>query len=208
MLIADGCGNLGPVWGAGVLGCRQYARCGNKQYVGTPLLFCVTRCILGVAGWEMDWKTPVTQQLFVSQEGRGVVTFMLMTYCLLASCVISHHACVCVCVCVAYVWSGSSWFQVFLSTMRFIWIRNVNAQNPWDVWRSGYLASYPSHDTMLYLRTLVKRQESDDKLSTHNLPRSNVLPARTMKTGDAVEAVEITRFQGSELRWVDCWSVL
>jgi len=53
---------------------------------------------------------------------------------------------------------------------------------------------------MLYLRTLVKRQESDDKLSTHNLPRSNVLPARTMKTGDAVEAVEITRFQGSELR--------
>ena len=42
----------------------------------------------------MDWKTPVTQQLFVSREGRGVVTFILMTCCLLASCVISHHVCV------------------------------------------------------------------------------------------------------------------
>jgi len=68
-----------------------------------------------------------------------------------------------VCMCVAYVWSGSCWFQVSLSTMRFIWIRNLNAQNPWDVWRSGYLASFPSHDTMLYLRTLVKRPESDDR---------------------------------------------
>ena len=50
----------------------------------------------------MDWKTPVTQQLFVSAEGRGVVTFMLMTYCLLAACVISHHVCVCVCVSLMY----------------------------------------------------------------------------------------------------------
>jgi len=115
---------------------------------------------------------------------------------------------VCVRVCVAYVWSGSRWFQVSLSTMRFIWIRNVNAQNPWDVWRSGYLASFPSHDTMLYLRTLVKRQESDDKLSTENLPRSNVLPVRTTKAGDAVEVVETTRVLGFVLGWVDCWSAL
>jgi hypothetical protein len=74
----------------------------------------------------MDWKTPVTQQLFVSREGRGVVTFMLMTYYLLAACVISHH----LCVCVAYVWNGSRWFLVSLSTSRFIGIRNLNAQNP------------------------------------------------------------------------------
>jgi len=50
----------------------------------------------------MDWKTPVTQQLFVSREGRGVVTFMLMTYCLLASCVIYLTPCVCVCVSLMY----------------------------------------------------------------------------------------------------------
>jgi len=49
---------------------------------------------------------------------------------------------------------------------------------------------------MLYLRTLVKRQESDDKLSTENLPRSNVLPVRTTKAGDAVEVVETTRVLG------------
>jgi hypothetical protein len=139
------------------LGCMHYSRRGSEQYVGTPLLFFEMWCILEVAGWEMDWKTPVTQQLFVSREGRGVVTFMLMTYCLLAACVISHH----VCVCVAHVWNGSRWFQVSLSTSRFIGIRNLNAQNPWDVWQSGYLASFPSDDTMLYRHTPVKRQESD-----------------------------------------------
>ena len=112
------------------------------------------------------------------------------------------------CVCVAYVWSGSRGFQVSLSTMRFIWIRNVNAQNPWDVWRSVYLACFPLHDTMLYLRTPVKRQESDDKISTQNLPRSYVLPVRTTKADDVVEVVETTRVLSSELRWVNCWPVL
>ena len=202
MLIADGCGNLGPGWGAAGLGCRQYARCGNKQYVGTPLLFCVMWCILGAAGWEMDWKTPVTQQLFVSAEGRGVVTFMLMTYCLLAACVISHH--VCVCVCVTYVWNGSRWFQVSFFHTRFIGIRNLNAQNPWDVWRSGYLASFPSDDTMLYHRTLVKRQESyvrSFRLKTYRVVMSYL--CRPWRACDAVEVVETTRVLDCELRCVE-----
>jgi hypothetical protein len=43
----------------------------------------------------MDWKAPVTQQLFVSREGRGIVTFMLMTYC---SLLVLFHSMLYVCV--------------------------------------------------------------------------------------------------------------
>jgi hypothetical protein len=117
-------------------------RVGAKWHISTPLLFCEMRCILV---WRGE-RTPVTQQLFVSWEGRGFVTFMLMTYCWLL--VLSHTCCMYVCLYGTEMQVAGSCFP-FLQWVSFDSGRNFNTNNPRHVHWSGYM-SIPS--PLKYLR--------------------------------------------------------
>ena len=138
----------------------QAVTCGNKQHVGTPLLFCEMRCILGVAGWEMDWKTPVTEQLFVLREWRGLwLSCWWLTACWLL--VLFHTMCVCVCVCVSLMYEtgvvGSRFpFPQCVPFESEIWMHRILVM----FGRVGAWHPFPSDDTMFYHHKLVKRQES------------------------------------------------
>ena len=153
MLITDGCGNLGPLWGAGLQAVRTMGRQAVCRYA-TLVLWDVMR--LGSGGVRDGLENTCYSTAVCIARGEGGCDFYSDDLLLAGFlCYLTP------CVCVAYVWNGSRWFQVSLCTMRFIWIRNLNAQNPWDVWQSGYVASFPSDSTVVYPHTLVKRQESD-----------------------------------------------
>jgi hypothetical protein len=203
VLIADGCGNLGPVWGAGGLGLqavrtmRQQAAC---RYA-TLVLWGVMH--LGSGGVRDGLEnTCYSTAVCILRRGEGGCDFYADDL-LLAGFLCYLTPCVCVCrLCMEREQSVPCFpfHNAFHLNQKYECTESVRCLT------SGCVASFPSDDATLYHHALVKRQESVVRSFPHKTYRVVMFYlCGRMKACDAVEVVETTRVLNSELRWASCW---